>query len=433
MINNNKVFRKIMNKQGLLAGMILLLMGGAAAAQQPAPAFTWQAPLPAIATSGFYHITLTPAVAAKGNNNAAPNFRIYQADKEIPYLLQEQVGGYDVASFESFNITDNIRLAGKNSTIVFHNTNGYTLDHFEIVFKNARVIKTMRISGSNDKKSWYGVTDTFVFDPASAAPDSSSTTLVKTISIPASDYAWYQLIIDDSTSAPVFIEKIGRYKTNSRATEYTAVPAPKVSVPPGKYPHETRLQLAFDQPYLISKLSFNITAPSLYRRKAAIMVETPLRGAKNGEKELVEIAAFDLSSDRPAQAVLNAPGNYDKLFLSVQNEDNPPLQIDGINAWQQTIWLTANLQEGQAYVLKGGDVNLPAPVYDLAYFKDSVPANIPVIQPDTPVKIAVAAKVSDEPVTVFKSKWWIWLGIIGIAGLLVFFAFKMLKEMQEKK
>lgn len=427
MITNNTVFRKRMNKYWLI---LLLLGAGRVSAQQPA--FTWQASLPPVAQSGFYHIALTPAVAAKLNNSAVPNFRIYQAEKEVPYLLQEQVGGYDVASFEPFDVTDNVRLAGKSSTIVFHNAKGYTLDHFEMVFKNARVIKTMRISGSNDKKNWYGVTDTFVFDPASAVPDSSSTTLVKTIGIPSSNYTWYQLIINDSTSAPVFIEKIGRYRTNSHATEYTPVPAPKISVPAGSYPHETRLQLNFDQPYLINKMSFNITAPALYRRRAVLMVETKVSDGKKTVVQPLDIASFELSSDQPAQVVLTNPGNYSQFFLIVQNDDNPPLQFGGVNAWQQTIWLTANLQQGQAYVLKGGDIRLPAPVYDLAYFKDSVPASIPLIQPEQPVSIAVA--ITQQPsVTVFKSKWWIWLAIIGIGALLAFFASKMLREMQGKK
>ncbi|MGO4289015.1 hypothetical protein [Chitinophaga sp. RAB17] len=428
--NNNKVFRTTMSKYILL---LLLLTGGQVTAQQPGAKFTWQAALPPVAQSGFYHIALTPAVAAKLNNDVTPNFRIYQGSKEVPYLLQEQVGGYDVSSFESFEVTDNIRSAGKNSTIVFHNTNGYTLDHFEMVFKNARVIKTMRISGSNDNKNWYGVTDTFVFDPASAVQDSSSTTLVKTIGIPSSNYAWYQLIIDDSTSAPVFIEKIGRYRTNSRAKEYTPVPAPTVSiVAVDKYPRETRVQLNFDQPYLINKLSFNITAPALYRRRAVMMVERELFDGKKTIIQPEDIASFELSSDQPAQVVLPSPGNYRRLLLVVQNDDNPPLQFGAVSAWQQTIWLTASLQQGQSYLVKGGDVNLPAPVYDLAYFKDSVPANIPLIQPEQPVNIAVAVTAEATP-TVFKSKWWIWLGIIAIAVFLVFIAFKMLKEMQGKQ
>ncbi|HEY9262832.1 hypothetical protein, partial [Chitinophaga sp.] len=108
MINNNLVFRKTRNKCLLL----LLLLGGRVTAQQHAPGFTWQAALPPVVQSGFYHIALTPAVAAKLNNHPVPNFRLYQAEKEVPYLLQEQVGGYDVASFESFEVTENVRLAG---------------------------------------------------------------------------------------------------------------------------------------------------------------------------------------------------------------------------------------------------------------------------------------------------------------------------------
>lgn len=426
MINNKAMFLKAMSKRVLLGGLVLLTTGSIACAQQPVPGFTWQAPLPAVPVSGFYHIALTPAVAAKLHNNMPPDFRIYQGDTEVPYLLQEQTGGYSVASFESFPITGNISEPGKRSTIVFHNANGHTLDHFELVFKNARVMKTMRISGSNDKKNWYGVTDAFVFDPASAIPDTSSTTLVKTIPIPSSDYAWYQLIIDDSASAPVFIEKIGRYKTNSQATEYTAVPAPAISVRPGNSRHESRWQLAFDQPYLIRKLSFNITAPALYRRSAVISARI------SGHDR--EIATFNLSSDQPSQVELSAPGNYDTLLLTVQNDDNPALQISAVNAWQQTIWLTANLQQGQSYLLKGGNAAIPAPIYDLGYFKDSVPVSIPVIEPGAPVSIAATAvKTPAGTVTVFKSKWWIWVGIIAMAAFLVFIALKMLKEMQERK
>ncbi|HEY9262840.1 hypothetical protein, partial [Chitinophaga sp.] len=290
----------------------------------------------------------------------------------------------------------------------------------------------MRISGSNDKENWYGVTDTFVFDPASAVLDSAGTTVVKTIGIPSSNYTWYQLIINDSSSAPVFIEKIGRYRTNSHATEYTPLPAPNVSVPADSHPHQTRLQLNFDQPYLVSKLSFHITAPALYRRKAALMAESEVSDGKRTVMQPTEIASFELSAERPAQVVLSRPGNYSQLLLIVQNDDNPPLQFGAVNAWQQTIWLTASLQQGASYVIKGGDVRLPAPVYDLAYFKDSVPANIPVIEPAAPVSIAVVA-TERSSVTVFKSKWWIWLGIIGIGALLAFLAVKMLREMQEKK
>ncbi|MBO9727987.1 MAG: hypothetical protein J7623_05055 [Chitinophaga sp.] len=429
---NKKMFRKITHKWPML---LLLLAAGAVNAQNPPPQYTWQAALPPVPATGFYHITMTPAVAARVGGR--PNFRIYQADKEVPYLLQEQVGGYTTAGFEPFEITDKVSVPGKHSTLVFHNANHYTLDHFEMVLKNARVIKTMRISGSDDKTNWYGVTDTFVFDPASAAPDASGTEVVKTIDIPSSKYTWYQLEINDSTSAPVFIEKIGRYKSDSRATEYTPVPAPVLSTPDAaKYPRDTRLHLRFDQAYLVNKLSFTITAPSLYRRSAEIIALAASESSvgKGPVVHAIPVAEFNLSSDQSAQVVLSSPGNYKELIVVVHNDDNPPLQISAVNAWQQTIWLTANLQQGASYVIKGGDAMQPLPVYDLAYFKDSVPAGIPVIQPQAPVNIVAAvADNKNSPVTVFGSKWWIWAALIVIAAFLVFLATKMLKEMQGKQ
>lgn len=428
-MTNKKMFRKITHKWPML---LLLLAAGAANAQNP-PRYTWQAALPSVPATGFYHIMVTPAIAARVNGRA--DFRILEGNKEVPYLLQEQVGGYTTAGFEPFEIADNIQVAGKQSTIVFHNANHYTLDHFEMVLKNARVIKTMRISGSDDKKNWYGVTDAFVFDPASAVPDASGTIVVKTIDIPSSKYTWYQLVINDSTSAPVFIEKIGRYKSDSRATEYTAVPAPVMSTPEAaKYPRETHLHLKFDQPYLINKLSFNITAPALYRRRVEIVAMDSSESTigKPPVVHSIRLGEFNLSADQPAQVVLGNGGNYKELVLIVYNDDNPPLQFGAVNAWQQTIWLTANLQQGTAYVIKGGDAALLPPVYDLAYFKDSVPASIPVIQPEAPVNIAVAAMADNKnsSLTVFGSKWWIWAALIAIAVFLVFIATKMLKEMQ---
>ncbi len=401
--------------------LALVAAGLPATAQDALPQYTWQAKVPAVEQSGFYNIALTPDVLAY---RFPQSIRLLRDSVEVPFLYQEQSGGHDAAQFDTFHITEYTRLAGKSSTLVFHNSKADTLTHFEVLFKNAWIVKTMRISGSNDQQNWFGVTDAFVFDPVSAVGSTSTTTLVKRIAIPSSDYTWYKLEINDSASAPLLIEKIGRYKTNSIAAEYVALPSPQISYAPRNKSHESPVLLQFDRPYRISKLSFNITTPSLYHRNASIA--TP-----NGDG-MNKIQAFVISSDQPSQVVLDVPGNYKQLYIVIEDRDNSPLQFGIVKAWQLSGYLTAYLERGYSYLLTGGDPTKEAPVYDLAYFRDSVPTNIPVIQPATTV-IIPRKPLTATPPPLFKSKWWIWTALVAVITFLAFIVRRMLREMQAGK
>jgi hypothetical protein len=86
------------------------------------------------------------------------------------------------------------------------------------------------------------------------------------------------------------------------------------------------------------------------------------------------IAVGDFTADQSAPASFLTDIQAGELMLVVDNEDNPPLLLQSGHATQREQYLLAYLepQTGRAYTLRFGDSTLPAPVYDLRHFKDSI-------------------------------------------------------------
>ena len=63
--------------------------------------------------------------------------------------------------------------------------------------------------------------------------------------------------------------------------------------------------------------------------------------------------------------------------MVISNEDNPPIKITGIRAFQHAEYIIAYLEANKSYTLTFGDSLAQAPVYDLTYFKDSIGKQIP--------------------------------------------------------
>jgi hypothetical protein len=393
-----------------------------------------QAPLPAIKTTGFYNVILTPEIVAGSTGKRFSDVRIYEGVKdnpvldameEVPYLLRQESGGYDHNSFREFQILENKQVPRGNSILLFSNEG--KLDHFEMIVKNTWVRKKINISGSNDRKKWYAVTEEGYFNPETAATDSSGTALISTIHIPATDYRFYRLLINDSATAPLNFIKLGQYNIVSGEARYLPVPAPKLIV--NNADKQTVLQLQFAAAYLVNKLSFTITAPALYHRQATLNIAIKTSKGVN----YIPQQQFTLSSGQPAEVVLDNAVKGKMLYLFIENEDNPALKIDSIHAWQANIYLTAYLEEGKSYILKIGDTTLLPPKYDLSYFTDSLGAAIPSLHTGKLTKSLTPGLVPPVFSGMFRNRYWIWAAMIAISTLIGTLAYLMIRELDKKK
>jgi hypothetical protein len=84
----------------------------------------------------------------------------------------------------------------------------------------------------------------------------------------------------------------------------------------------------------------------------------------------------------------------DHLIIEIENDDNIPLSIDSIQAYQLNTFITAELYPDRHYFMYCGDSMLSFPQYDLIYFQNKIPSDTKVIQAEEALLKTI--NVSDE-------------------------------------
>jgi hypothetical protein len=115
-----------------------------------------------------------------------------------------------------------------------------------------------------------------------------------------------------------------------------------------------------------------------------------------------------------------------KLKITITNHDNAPLTIDSAAVSGYQHQLICRLTSKGQYFLVYGWPNAPAPRYDLAQFKNSVPKNRTSIMIGQPTKIAKENITSSEVFNL--NQIWLWVALSVIAALLVGFSVIMMRS-----
>ncbi|ASZ14258.1 hypothetical protein CK934_26575 [Chitinophaga sp. MD30] len=415
----------------LTAGMQVAVAQSSSSSSSESSGFSWEAPVPAPVQPGFYRIAIGPAISAVAAKVTLQDLRLLRDGQQQPYILQQE-GFYDTTRFQALEIMERQRTPAQLTTVTFRGPEagqeGHTLlDQLVLQVKNTGVRKLLRVSGSNDGHEWYAISGWLLFDPESMNGTEGDQQV--SFRLPATDYTWYQLQVNDSASAPLYIEKIGRFLISTRPADYIPNPTPKLTKITAQNAQESIFRIDADAAYVIDKISIDISAPTLYRRPVVVAVAAEDKSHSKSGPAYHPIAHFTL---RPGQTSIQLPSpvKQQQLYLLVTDGDSPPLQIGRVHTFQQITYLVAYLEKGGTYQLKGGDAHLAAPVYDLTYFTDSLPAQLPVLLPGMIVQIN--GKEAAATPTVFQSKIWIWIGLILVIGLLAVISLRMLREMKQR-
>lgn len=211
-------------------------------------------------------------------------------------------------------------------------------------------------------------------------------------------------------------------------SRYVALPSPVVTTRNDASSRQTIIQLQFKDEYLIQQLKLVVATPAFYKRDLYITQDT-IYTCHHEE--------FSIISGQPASFKLLTPLKTKQCYIIIKNEDNPSLQIKDITALQKHVYLTAWLEKGKSYLLKTGQPDLPAPVYDLPYFANKLPDKVPALETGniTPVPAVIKniPRTADVSPTVFNSKVWIWIGIGIIIALISLLTIRLLRDMRERK
>jgi len=249
---------------------------------------------------------------------------------------------------------------------------------------------------------------------------------MKIVNFPLSDYQYYSLLIDDSTSAPLNILTAGYFEVEKEDGRYSEVSVKQVTAADSVKEKKTYLHIRFGGNQTIDKFELAMKGAPFFLRRA--MVHVPrTRTVKGGktEKFYYPVQEIEITSKRPTSVEFAALKAIELLIL-IDNEDNPSLDVDSFKAYQLNRHLTAWLNAGTKYAVKVGKPELAAPNYDISFFKDSIPDSPHELQM-SPVKLSMVAQTVPSN-TIFTTKVYIWVAVVAVILVLGFMSVRLLNE-----
>jgi hypothetical protein len=322
---------------------------------------SWEYEAPVQPQGNGYHNIYLPAALTCRLSDAGGNIRLLDSSAhEIPYILSETKLVEEEASIVWMPHYEDDYWAHWYSRSYFQNTQKLKLDRLAIKIRNADVHQDFWLSGSDDMHRWYIIKEDYDYD---AHYDPQSTWNLLTIHFPPTDYRYYKIEIRHHWREPIQIMDAGYYAFAEKQGHSQPVPDPVISQ--RENGSQSVVDIRFDGPHYLDQVLMEVDGPELYLRNATLQ-------KKDVGGSFENVRQFQLSSKALNQLQLERERGTEWRLL-IENKDDKPIRIAGVQARQRQQYLTAKLEGKGAYKLVVGEEGLRAPEYDLAFFKNDLP------------------------------------------------------------
>ena len=374
--------------------------------------FAYKARLGEAKQSAFYKILLPPQVIGRCQNDVADLRILDEQNNQVAYLLKQDAAQFSDNSFIEFPIIKKEKEKDKQTHITIENKTGKPISDLLLVTANMDARRGVNISGSNNLKEWYIIKEGVWLDNFFSTKEEE---LVQTISLPTVLYKYFQITVIGQDILPFNVVKAGIYTQNYTQGKYISIPQPNISQK-DSIDKRSYIRLKFDQAYRIDKLILEVDGPKFYKRG-------------------LNVYDGNFINTKTPFAVYISPGISEmflgsaksrELLMVINNDDNIPLKIKSVKAFQLNQYLLAYLEKNKPYHLAFGDSTAQAPIYDLKFFKDSIGTNPQAISVET-VQESQQKPVAVQPKN-NSGKIWLWSIIAAVSVLLLLFVFRMIKE-----
>lgn len=384
--------------------------------------YQYQSELEKNTREGFCKVELSPEVLGKLNANYADLRLKDKAGQAVPYYLEKKSFSINKRVFKQYKIKEKIKWKNGATVLFVENTAQNAINNIQLQIKNFDVRKHLELAGSNDYNEWFTIKENYVFRSANGG---NVTSEVKSLNFPYCDYKYYRIIIYDVYSLPINVMKVGYYDTYKELGKFAELVSPDAELLDTLGVKETFIKIKFnDKPYF-DRLVFEVEKPAYFYRNARLALKDV---DYKGRTYYRTLERFVLSSNSDLTHYANAFAN-EEFYVIIENEDNPPLQIKGIKAFQLNHYLITHLESENKYKLVFGNKNVfNSPNYDIAHFKSKVGANVPLVKTKEITTINYVEVEKEEA----GSQYWIWIAVAIVAILLGFVSYKMIMEMEKK-
>jgi hypothetical protein len=372
---------------------------------------------------GLHKIVL-PTIIRSMSNEDLSDFRIIDSKgNEVPYFMTESTHFLSNSNFKTYKVVSQSEISKKQSILIFENPEK-TINEVTLTIANYEGEKTFTLSGSNDQKQWFGISNNNYLTDLNT---SDATTVLKTISFPLNNYKYIKIILDDKKSLPIRIINVGYFNSKAIENFFSLLKYHSKTTTELKSEKKTLIHFEFDYATNIEQIKFQISNPKLYQRNASIY-KNETRKVKNKMEPFQNyLSNFTLRSDSKNSFTLSGIKEKD-FYIEIYNQDNQPLTIDDVQFFQQPITIISDLKATENYTIKTGNKDLTKPVYDIENFKNSISTNLPIT---TIYEVQVVQKSVENiaPKAIWQQPWFMWL-CITIGGLsIVYFTRNLMRDM----
>lgn len=374
------------------------------------------------------HKIVIPSEIRSFSNEDLSDFRILDSNKnEVPYFSFRNENQSITSDFKEYSIISKTEILRKASTLIVENPEP-KLNSISLFIANYNDAKNYSISGSNDQKKWFGLTNSGILDDLNS-PDLPS--VVKSIAFPLMTYKYLKFDFNDSISLPINVLKVGNFSNKSNKNQMLSVAYNQKLITELKADKKTQIHIVFNNFQFLDQIKFTIANPKMYKRSVRIFKKVNRKVKHKFKMVDEEITNFDLNSETQNTFDLNSI-HEKELIIEIENLDNPPLTIANIQFFQTPIIVIADFQANQNYTISTGDKTLFAPQYDIENFKNSISTNLPEAKIED-IIISKEATNKSEIKPFWQQNWFMWL-CISLGGIAIFyFAISLMKDMNQKQ
>lgn len=317
----------------------------------------YEATLSSVDTSGFYKVEI-PLEVMKEVEEVYEFFLANEKGERMSYILRRlDSWAYD----QMFSYKSTISHT-EHSTQMVIETDKLPIDHFYVEIRNSHGLKKGFILGSDDSKKWFNVKDEIVFE----AKSNIHTTVCLRIYFPKSNYRFYKVVINDSTSAA--LNFVGaNYVVKDTAEICSTIEAKIEDIKYDKSNSDTtKLAMLLPENVRVNDINIYVSTPRffnrevhMYRSKKPIEVLQKASGRRKKRETVTrkpQYVSYNLKSSDSHISALHIGDKCDSIYIDIINGGNAPLSIDSLTFTVFRYELIAYLEGKSDYTLSYGGV-----------------------------------------------------------------------------
>lgn len=386
--------------------------------------FRHSAVLDSVKEPGFYAIIVSPQLSTYTKTDLSDIRIADEKGQWVPHIIHYpgQNRAIDVAYFELPIIKK--ENASSKTVLIIRNPGNPPLSNLYLTLKNTAASRFAALSGSDDNKSWFSIADSLLL----GQPDVFDNNKVALkISFPSVSYSYFRLAIDNGKNDPLNVLEAMNYGTALPDRVQRFIANPKASFQQKDSTGFSLIRIDNGNSFHFNKLTIHISSPRYFERKVRLYA-SPVNSIYSA-LQTTPVANFLLSS-----AITNGyetPLLKNRFFyLLVENNDNPPVQVEAVSTSQQNKVLIAWLEKNKHYQLVFDNPNSVAPDYDLKRFQNLIPESVQQLNTGDIKAISTGSDMIEKKENF---NWWIWPVILVVMALLGSLTWALTKDMKKSR